>query len=90
MTHYLFALDFQLPLSGSPAEVGRLHHVRVRKPFNSLSRDHLDSPNRAVGVVRQTFNSLSRDHLIGSSSPRKSFNSILSTPSLGITRGMRG
>ena len=55
--------DFQLPLSGSLWARGGGLRLNPPRPFNSLSRDHIEnSHQQQQHPEHSTFNSLSRDH----------------------------
>ncbi len=59
----------------------------TRSPFNSLSRDHLIRAVGATELIYLSFNSLSRDHyFVPEIFDGKGSSTLLSTPSLGITR----
>jgi len=81
--------DFQLPLSGSPSMRPRSMirwRFRLSTPSLGITREILNiDPQPAIA-----FNSLSRDHITSLTSSGLTLFSadrILSTPSLGITRG---
>jgi hypothetical protein len=81
-------LYFQLPLSGSHRL--RDHGLLVPEPFNSLSRDHGRGREKVDGQASISFNSLSRDHENTRDAVNPLAVEVLSTPSLGITRGQVG